>query len=219
MLLSLILGVYVDDIIFLGTSSAITSWFHQLISHHFSIIINFKISSLLGMKIDHDLPEKIITISQPGNNILIIINSNTILERCNINQTLSKFTPKIPFSSYDLTWWQSNFSFKTGSIIVYTNRGIFYFYQLFLTLISHFTLIIYLYFWNLNSMAFQESTFMCSTILPMLHTLIENGNLVYQFIKINYSFGFCITISKQPKLSALSSTEADYLACLKRQKL
>jgi len=44
---------------------AIASWFHKEISNYFSIAIKSKISSFLGMQIDHDVPKKIIAISQP----------------------------------------------------------------------------------------------------------------------------------------------------------
>ena len=62
----LFIGVYVDDILCLGTNSDITNWVHQTISKYFTITINSKISSFLGMKVDHDITNKIITISQPG---------------------------------------------------------------------------------------------------------------------------------------------------------
>jgi hypothetical protein len=92
----LILGVYVDDILCLGSTITITSWFHQQLSKYFTITINLKISSFLGMQIDHDVPNKIITISQPG-------YINTILTRFNITKEVSKYPLQIPFSSYDLT--------------------------------------------------------------------------------------------------------------------
>jgi len=62
----LILGVYVDDILCLGSTMSITSWFHQQLSNYFSITINLNISSFLGVQIDHDATNKIITISQTG---------------------------------------------------------------------------------------------------------------------------------------------------------
>ena len=80
----LILGVYVDDILCLGTSSDVTYWFYQLISNLFSITINLQISLFLGMQIDHYLANKIITISQPG-------YVDTLLDRFHIDQKLSKF--------------------------------------------------------------------------------------------------------------------------------
>ena len=74
----------------------ITTWFHQQLSTYFSLTINLKISSFLGMQIDHDVPNKIITISQPG-------YINTILQRFNITKEVSKHALHIPFSQYDLT--------------------------------------------------------------------------------------------------------------------
>jgi hypothetical protein len=93
---TLILGVYVDGILCLGSTTNITTWFHQKISKCFSITIFLKISSFLGMQIDHDVPNKIITISQPG-------YINTILTRFNITKEVSKYPLQIPFSTYDLT--------------------------------------------------------------------------------------------------------------------
>jgi len=43
----------------------IASRFHKEISAYFSITINLKISSFLEMQIDHDVPNKVITISKP----------------------------------------------------------------------------------------------------------------------------------------------------------
>jgi len=78
-----ILGVYVDDILSLGSTMNITTWFHQQLSNYFSITINLKISSFLGMQIDHDITNKIITISQPG-------YINTLLTRFNITKEMTK---------------------------------------------------------------------------------------------------------------------------------
>ena len=91
----LFIGVYVDDILCLGTNSDITNWFHQTISKYFTITINSKISSFLGMQVDHDITNKIITISQPG-------YIETILERFQIDKNISKYPSKVPFSNYDL---------------------------------------------------------------------------------------------------------------------
>ena len=51
----LIFGVYVDDILCLGTTMDIASWFHKELSVYFPIPINSKTSSFLGMQIDHDV--------------------------------------------------------------------------------------------------------------------------------------------------------------------
>ena len=47
------------------------------------------------MQVDHDLNNKIITISQPG-------HVATILDLFNINKISSKYPPKVPFSHYDI---------------------------------------------------------------------------------------------------------------------
>ena len=73
----------------------ITSWCHQQLSNYFSITINIKISSFLGMQIDHDVPNKT-SISQPG-------YINTLLSLFNITKDMTKSTLQIPFSSKELT--------------------------------------------------------------------------------------------------------------------
>ena len=88
----LLLGIYVDDILCLGTNSEITSWFHQ--TTYFTITINSSIRSLLGMQVEHDLNNKIITISQPG-------YVATLLERFQIDIS-SKYPNRVPFSRYDI---------------------------------------------------------------------------------------------------------------------
>ena len=79
----------------LGTNADITSWFHQTISTYFTITINSSIRSFIDKQVDHDLNNKIITISQPG-------YVATILDRFNINKISSKYPPKVPFSHYDI---------------------------------------------------------------------------------------------------------------------
>jgi len=92
----LYLGVYVDDVLCLGMHQDIVSWFQNSLSQHFSITINIKISSFLGVHIDHDIPNKIISVYQLG-------YIETILEKFKIGPISHKSNyHKIPFSSSDL---------------------------------------------------------------------------------------------------------------------
>ena len=77
-----------------GINSDITSWFHQTISKDFTITINSTISSFLGMQVDHDINNKLITISSGY--------VATLLERIQIDKISSKYPSKFPFSYYDI---------------------------------------------------------------------------------------------------------------------
>ena len=48
---TLILGVFVDDILCLGTNSSIIQWFQSILSNQFSIIIKSDVESFLGMDV------------------------------------------------------------------------------------------------------------------------------------------------------------------------
>jgi len=231
---TLILGVYVDDILCLGSTMSITTWFHQQLSNYFTITINLKISSFLGMQIDHDVPNKIITISQPG-------YIKTILQRFNITKEVSKHALHIPFSQYDLTddnpstlskQDQSLYMQIIGSLLFLSTRSRpdISFHVNYLSLymksatqhqlklakrilayIFH-TQDIHLHFHGqegLNFFAYVDSSY------------ASHSDRKSQFgisIHINNSSGSCISISKKAKLLALSSTEAEYLALFEASK-
>jgi len=91
----------------------IVSWFHKELSNYFSIMINLQINSFLGMQIDHDVTNKIITISQPG-------YVTTLLQRLNITTAVTKSNMQIPFSSYHLTdAYPSSLSKQDQSLFMY----------------------------------------------------------------------------------------------------
>ena len=48
---TLILGVFVDDILCLGTNSSIIQWFQSILSIKFSITIKSDVESFLGMHV------------------------------------------------------------------------------------------------------------------------------------------------------------------------
>jgi hypothetical protein len=120
----LLLGVYVDDILCLSSNPEITSWFHTTISDYFTITINSSIRSFLGMQVDHDINNKIITISQPG-------YINTLLARFQIDVS-SKHQIRVPFSRYDIAddnpvplskQEQSLFMQMVGSLLFLSTRS------------------------------------------------------------------------------------------------
>ena len=65
---ALILGVFVDDILRLGTSTSIIQWFQSLLSEKFSITIKSDVESFLGMHVTRNWSSKSISLSQPGYN-------------------------------------------------------------------------------------------------------------------------------------------------------
>ena len=60
--MNLYFGIFVDDILCL----AIITWFRDQLSQHFTLTFNININSFLGMHIQHNKINKIITLLQPG---------------------------------------------------------------------------------------------------------------------------------------------------------
>jgi len=63
---TLILGVFVDDILCLETNSSIIQWFQSILSNKFSITIKSDVESFLGMHATRNRSLKSISLSQPG---------------------------------------------------------------------------------------------------------------------------------------------------------
>jgi hypothetical protein len=63
---TLIIGVFVDDILCISKSMHLIEWFQHEMSTHFSITIKLSVDSFLGMKISRNRLSKTISLSQPG---------------------------------------------------------------------------------------------------------------------------------------------------------
>ena len=211
----LILGVYVDDILCLSSNSEITSWFHKTISEYFTITIN----SFLGMQVEHDLTNKIITISQPG-------YVDTILDRFKI-EVSSKYPIRVPFSRYDIAddnpvplskQEQSLFMKMVGSLLFLSTRSRpdISFHVNYLSLFMKSATIRVLHIGHSKTFTLQ---FHGKTGIQF-HVYVDSSYASHDDRKSHYGFSFhlnnfsgsCITISKKAKLFSLSSTEAEYLA-------
>jgi hypothetical protein len=189
----------------------------------------------LGVQIDYDVTNKIITISQPG-------YITTLLTRFNITKELMKSNLHIPFYSYDLTdadpsspskQDQSIYMQIIGSLLFLSTRSRPYisFHVNYLSLF-------------MKSATHHELKLAKRILICIFHTkdinLKFNGNAGLDFhtyvdssyashsdrksqfgmsIHINDSSGSCISISKKAKLLALSSTEAEYLALFEASKM
>ena len=230
----LFIGVYVDDILCLGTNSAITTWFHETMSKHFTITINPSISSFLGMQVEHDIKNKIITISQPG-------YVESILERFQINQNSSKLPSKVPFSNYDIDDTQNIPLSKTeqtlfmkivGSLLFLSTRSrpdiSFHVNYLSLFMKSatvrqlHLAKRVLQYIGNSKHLSLQfhgKSGINFHVFVDSSYASHDDRKSHYGFsIHLNNLSGSCITVSKKAKLLALSSTEAEYLALFEASK-
>ena len=87
----LIIGVFVDDILCLGTDPQIINWFKEQLSSHFTITIKSSVDSFLGMQISHNISARTISLSQPG----YIVN---LMTRFGIDTTSSTSFPTTPMS-------------------------------------------------------------------------------------------------------------------------
>ena len=91
---TLILGVFVD-ILCLGTSMDLISWFRTKLANQFSITIKINVDSFLGMQIYRDRSAKLISLSQPG-------YISTIMDKFKIDINSKTSYPPFPMSSSDL---------------------------------------------------------------------------------------------------------------------
>jgi len=92
---TLILGVFVDDILCLSTSMDLITWFRTELANRFSITIKLNVDSFLGMQIFRDRSAKLISLSQPG-------YISTLIQKFKIDITSKTSYPTCPMSSSDL---------------------------------------------------------------------------------------------------------------------
>ena len=63
---TLILGIFIEDILCLGDSKSLIQWFQSLLSEKFSITIKSDVESSLGIHVTRNHSTKCISLSQPG---------------------------------------------------------------------------------------------------------------------------------------------------------
>ena len=185
------------------------------------------------MQVDHDLSNKIITISQPG-------YVATLLDRFQIDIS-SKNQNRVPFSRYDITddnptllskQDQSLFMKIVGSLLFLSTRSRpdISFHVNYLSLFMKSATLRHLHLARrvlqyISQSKHQTLQFHGSNDLNF-HVYVDSSYASHDDRKSHYGFSFhsntssgaCITISKKAKLLALSSTEAEYLALFEASK-
>ena len=92
---TLILGVIVNDILFLGSSTSIIQWFQSLLSEKFSITIKSDVESFLGMYVTRHRSTECISLSQPG-------YTSSLISRFQVNTSSYSSYPTCSMSYLDL---------------------------------------------------------------------------------------------------------------------
>ena len=92
---TLILGVIVNDILFLGSSTSIIQWFQSLLSEKFSITIKSDVKSFLGRHVTRNRSTKCFSLSQP-------VYISSLMSRFQVNTFSDSSYPICPMSSLDL---------------------------------------------------------------------------------------------------------------------
>jgi len=80
----LILGVFVDVILCLGTHPGIIQWLKYQMSSQFSITIKSSFDSFLGMQIYHNRSSRTICLSQPGYIVNLMSRFGIDISSCKI---------------------------------------------------------------------------------------------------------------------------------------
>ena len=92
---TLILGIFVDDILCLGSTPTIIHWFTSQMTSKFTITIKDNVDSFLGMQISRNRDNKTISLSQPG-------YIESILSKFNTNPCPNDKLPTTPMMQSDL---------------------------------------------------------------------------------------------------------------------
>jgi len=222
----LYLGVFVDDILCLGTTPDIIEWFHTKLSASYTITFKREIDSFLGMQIHQNEEDKIITLFQPG-------YIDLLLTKFHIDSTKSNEYPTTPMSSNDMTDptpdplsadKQSQYMQIVGSLLFLSTRSrpdISF-------AVNYLTLFITKATTHHLEISYRILKYICKTRTLALQFSGKHGLNFYvavdssyashkdpkshhgYSIHMNNSSGSCITSSKKSSMMALSSTEAEY---------
>jgi len=232
---TLILGVFVDDILCLSNSQDLITWFRSELANQFSITIKLNVYSFLGMQIYRDRSAKLISLSQPG-------YISTLMEKFKIDISSKSSYPTCPMSSSDLLdpspiylspLEQSLYMKIVGSVLFLSTRSrpdisyVVNFLSLFMQKASqHHLMICYKllrYIWGTKSLTLNFNGTHGINFYVMVdasYASHDDRKSHYGFsIHMNSSSGSCITVSKKGKLIALSSTEAEYIGMFEASKV
>jgi hypothetical protein len=231
----LILGVFVDDILCLGTSTSIISWFQNQLSTKFSITIKPTIDSFLGMQITRDRSNKSLSLSQPG-------YISQLMSKFNVNTTSTTHYPNSPMSPTDINdpiptpltpSQQKLFMQIVGSVLFLSTRSrpdlsfAVNYLSLYMTKANqvHLDLAYKLltYIWKTKDLTLNFN----GKLGINFHVMVDSSYASHHDRKSHYGIsvhmnsqsGSCITLSKKGTILALSSTEAEYIGMFEASKL
>jgi hypothetical protein len=232
---TLFLGVYVDDILCLGSSNIIIHWFRDEFSKSFTITFNQTVSSFLGMQLIIDRPAKTITLEQQG-------YIDHLISRFNIDTTKVLTFPNTPMSSNDMIdhapeklsiTEQTLYMQIVGSLLFLSTRSrpdLSYsvnYLTLFMTNATQVHLKLahrvlqYIYLTRHIKLTFNGS------LGTNFYVMVDSSYATHTDRKSHYGYsihmnnqsGACITVSKKASLLALSSTEAEYIGMFEASKV
>jgi hypothetical protein len=232
---TLILGVFVDDILCLSTHLSIIDWFQTQMSSKFTITIKTVVDSFLGMQITRNRSNKTISLSQPG-------YITSLMTRFNINTDSTIHYPNTPMSSTDLqdalqiplsVPQQSTFMKIVGSVLFLSTRSrpdiafVVNYLSLFMTKATqhHLDLGIKLlkYIWKSKDLTLnfngQNGINFQVMVDSSYASHLDRKSHYGISIHMNSSSGSCISISKKSTILALSSTEAEYIGMYEASKI
>jgi hypothetical protein len=231
----LFLGVYVDDILCLGSTNSIIEWFHQSFSDKFTITFNLEVNSFLGMQLTVNKQLKLITLEQQG-------YIDHLINRFKIDITNKDILPITPMSSSDSidpTPEQLSLSQQTlymqivGSLLFLSTRSrpdLSYsvnYLTLFMTkanvvhLNIAYRILKYIYHTRHIKLTFNGQLGI-NFFVMVDSSYASHHDRKSQFgfsIHMNSQSGSCITTSKKASLLALSSTEAEYIGMFEASKV
>ena len=232
---TLILGVFVDDILCLGTNSSIIHWFQSILSNKFSITIKSDVESFLGMHVTRNRDLKSISLSQPG-------YISSLMSRFQIQPSSTVSYPICPMSPIDfqdstnipLTPSQQKLFMQiVGSLLFLSTRSrpdlsfAVNYLSLYMTQGTqhHLDLCykVFQYIWQSRHLTLTFN----GTKGLNFYIMVDSSYASHTDRKSHYGFsvhmndqsGSCISVSKKSTLLALSSTEAEYIGMYEASKL
>jgi hypothetical protein len=233
---TLFLGVFVDDILCVGSETTIITWFQNQMKKQFTITVQPEVTSFLGMQITRNLNTRCISLSQPGYISALISRFNP-----DISQSTST-SPITPMSITDMTdptpiqltpQQQSNYMQLVGSLLFLSTRSrpdiafAVNYLSLFMQSATqhhlHLGHKLLKYIWQTKNLCLTFNGQLGLNFSVMVDSSyashIDRKSHYGISIHMNPNSGSCISISKKSKLLALSSTEAEYIGMYEASKV